>query len=268
MKIIAVDDESLALENILSMLKRMFPKEEITGYRKTSEALEYLQANQTDIAFLDIEMGEMDGITMAKKCKDACPDINIIFITGYEQYAMDAWRLHASGYLLKPVREKDMLAEISHLRSPMPVKPVKRVRVQTFGNFEVFVDNKPVFFQLAKCKECLAYLIDRKGARITAAQLAAVLWEREVYDRKVQNNTHRVLSDLMKSLNQAGIADIVIKTRRDICIDMEKVDCDYYGFLKGEVPQINAFHGEYMTDYSWAEFTLAEIVMDSGGRGI
>lgn len=160
---------------------------------------------------------------------------------------------------MKPVRANDLHVELAALRHPLP--PLgKRVRIQTFGNFEVFVDGKPLPLSLAKSRECFAYLVDRRGARVTTAELAGVLWEDEVYDRRVQNNTYSVISILMKALRKAGILDIVLKTRRDIAINTEAVDCDFYRFLSGEITQINAFHGEYMTNYSWAEFTLAELI--------
>lgn len=259
MKVIAVDDERLALDNIMALLKEVVPEAEIKGFLKPTEAFEYLTDNEVDIGFLDIEMGKMNGILLAKKCKDIRPEINIIFVTGYNQYAMDALRIHASGYLIKPVRAKDLLIELENLRHPLPLHAIRRVRVQTFGNFEVFVDQKPIPMPIAKCRECLAYLIDRKGSRVTVAELAAVLWEDRPYDKTVQNNTHRVVSDMIKALKEVGIVDIIIKNRRDIAIDTEKVDCDYYRFLSGDVSQINVFHGEYMSNYGWAEFTLAEL---------
>lgn len=257
MKVIAVDDEKLALNNITSLLKEVQPEALITGFQNPQEACAYLEKNKSDIALLDIEMSGMDGITLAKKCKDTCPDINIIFVTGFSQYAMDAFRLHASGYLMKPVRKKDLLAELENLRHPLPLKTTSKVRIQTFGNFEIFVDNKPLFFPRSKCVECLAYLVDRKGARVSTRELATILWEDKPYDRAVQNSVHRILSDLMKTLKQTGIEDIIIKTHKEIAINIEKVDCDCFRFLAGDVAFVNMFHGEYMSNYSWATFTLA-----------
>lgn len=259
MKVIAVDDERLALDNIISLLKEIQLEIHIAGFQSPNEALDYLKENHADIAFLDIEMGGMDGIALAKKCKDICPDINIIFVTGYSQYATDAFRLHASGYLMKPVRKKDVLAEFENLRHPLPVKATSKVRIQTFGNFEIFVNKKPLFFPRSKCLECLAYLVDRKGARVTTRELATILWEDKPYDRAVQNSVHRILSDLMKTLKQTGIEDIIIKTHKEIAINVEKVDCDCFRFLAGDVTFVNMFHGEYMSNYSWATFTLANL---------
>lgn len=258
MKVLVVDDERLAAESLVKALKSELSDAEIITFSEPTEAFEYLAVNSVDIALLDIEMGEMSGLVLAKRCKELCPMVNIIFVTGFSKYSMDALHLRASGYLMKPVREDELRAELADLRHPLSIAQ-KRVRIQTFGNFEVFADGKPLPLSLAKSKECLAYLTDRRGARVTTAELAGILWEDEVYDRRVQNNTYSVIAILMKALRRAGIADLLIKTRRDIALNTEAVDCDYYRFLKGDVSQINSFHGEYMSNYSWAEFTLAEL---------
>lgn len=259
MRIIAVDDEELAVDNIKSLLEQVQPDAEIIGFTEPDEAFQYLSKNIVDIAFLDIEMGEYTGLELAKKCKDLCPRINIIFVTGYSQYTMDALKLHVSGYLMKPVRAKELYEEIENLRHPVNPVVTKRVRVQTFGSFEIFADGKPLHLATAKSREAIAYLVDRKGARVTFPELATILWEDRPYDRVLQNNIHRIISDLLKSLNNLGIADIVIKTRKDIAIDPDKISCDYYAAINGDMKQMNAFAGEYMSNYSWAEFTLGEL---------
>lgn len=73
---------------------------------KVSEALTCMQENPCDIAFLDIRMRSMTGLELARKLKDIHPKINIIFVTGYDEYAGEAMRLHASGYIEKPVTEE------------------------------------------------------------------------------------------------------------------------------------------------------------------
>lgn len=257
MKIIAVDDEQKALNSVLRVLREVEPEADVAPFTDPQEAFTYLSENKVDVALLDIKMGGLTGMELAEKCKSLCPTVNIIFVTGYSRYTMAALRLHVSGYLMKPVRSDDLRAELSNLRHPLPRG--KRVRIQTFGNFEVFVDGKPLYIPIAKCRECLAYLVDRKGASVATAELAAVLWEDAPKDRRMMNNTYRVIVDLMKLLKQTGIAEIVIKTRKDMAIDTEQVDCDFYRFLQGDASGVGAFHGEYMTNYSWAEFTLVQL---------
>ncbi|MDD3369350.1 MAG: response regulator [Lachnospiraceae bacterium] len=102
MRIIAVDDERIALEGLISAIKKVVP-EEIRGFRSSEEALQYVKNNPVDVAFLDIEMREMNGVTLAKHLKAICHSINIIFTTGYGEYRECAFALHASGYVTKPV---------------------------------------------------------------------------------------------------------------------------------------------------------------------
>ena len=260
MNIIAVDDERLALDNAVALLKKAAPDAEVNGFLKSAAAFAYLSEHHVDIAVLDIKMAGLNGIALARKCKDLCPALNIIFATGYSEYAMDALKLHASGYIMKPIRMEDLRYELDNLRNP-PCHPSgeSRVRVQTFGNFEFFVDGQPVKWPRTKSKECLAYLIDRKGATATIAEISAVLWEDRPYDRALQNNTQKVLSDMMKVLKDAGVQDIVIKSRNRIAIDTAKVDCDYYRFLEMDMMAVNSYCGQYMANYSWAQLTLGEL---------
>ena len=103
MVIFAVDDERLALESLIGAVRKCVPEAEIFGFRKASEALEAAQEKKADIAFLDIEMRETNGISLADKLIERNPKVNIIFTTGYSEYAGKAFELHASGYILKPV---------------------------------------------------------------------------------------------------------------------------------------------------------------------
>ena len=267
MNIMVVDDERLVMDHMLGLVKRVAPDAVAVGFTEPEDACSYLLENRVDIVFLDVEMGELGGITLAERCKELCPEINLIFVTGYSQYMKEAFRLHASGYLMKPVSEEELRDELDNLRYPLPKEQDRRVKIQTFGNFEIFLNGKPVDLPRTKCRECLAYLVDRKGARVSMPELASILWGDRPYDRKVQNSTLQVIFALMKALKQVGIQDIIIKNRRELAIDPEKVDCDYYAALNGDLEQMNAFTGEYMTNYSWAEFTLGGLSENRFSRG-
>lgn len=260
MKIIVVDDEELAVAYIERLLKQVAPEGEFFGFTEPEEALEHLLQHGADIALLDIELGTMDGLELATRCRKLCPQINIIFVTSHSQYTIDAFKLRVSGYLMKPIRAEELRAELDNLRHPLPPDTYRRVRVQTFGNFEIFVDGKPFKLPLSKCRECLAYLIDRKGALITVAQLAAVLWEEKPFDRALQNRAHQVVSTLMKALKEAGVDSIIIKHTRGLGVDPEQFDCDYYRALTGDAETLTRFSGEYMSNYSWSEFTVGELI--------
>lgn len=242
------------------LIHKVEPKADLKCFSKVEEAFQYISENKVDVALLDIEMGACSGIEFANMCKDICPQLNIIFVTGYSQYSLEALKLHASGYLLKPVREEDLREELDNLRYPINTSPASRVRIQTFGKFEVFVDGQPMKLPLTKCRECLAYLVDRKGALVTVPELASVLWEDRPLDESLRNYIYQIIFMLIKTLKDLEVDDIIIKYAREIAIDPSKFECDYYKALGGDTDQLDRFVGEYMNNYSWAEFTVGELV--------
>ena len=99
-----------------------------------------------------------------------------VFVTGYSHYALDAMELHPSGYVMKPATKEKVELKLENLRYPIINESDKRVKVQTFGNFEVFVDGVPLKFVSARSKELFAYLIDRRGTSATPVEVAALYY--------------------------------------------------------------------------------------------
>lgn len=254
MNIIAVDDERLALLALEEVIQSLYPDADLHCFLAPTKALEYARAHQVDIAFLDIEMGGMSGLELAERLNAIYGKTNVVFTTSHSKYALPAFALAPSGYLLKPVTPEAVQREMGNLRHPVGLAQ-RHVRIQTFGHFAVFVDDKPVPFCRTKAKEILAYLVDRKGAAITRKELASVLWGDHEYTRSIQTHLQILISDLMHALEEASIKEIVIRQHGSLAIDKARVECDYYDFIQGDVKAANAFYGEYMANYSWAEFT-------------
>ena len=120
MKIIVVDDEQIALEGLMTVISEVTPAAELNGFEYPKDALEYVDSHECNIAFLDIEMVEMSGVELAEQLKKRNPDINIIFATGFEEYRKEAYDLHASGYITKPVTAEKVKKELFDLRRPIP----------------------------------------------------------------------------------------------------------------------------------------------------
>lgn len=265
MYILAVDDEHHALNCLIDELNKAFPGWEIHGEQTTSEALKWAHSlkncGELRYAFLDIQLGTSNGLELAKQLKTTFPDITLIFCTAYKEYAFDAFGLYAKGYLLKPFRAEDIRRVLDEMvtdwRSEQCRLP-RDIRIRTFGNFEVFVDGKPLEFQRQKAKEILAYLVDRHGAKVSTKEIAGVLWENCEYNPQTKNRTTSAVSYLRKALNAAGIGDILIKSWNQLALDITKVKCDAYDYEDMDVTAINSFHGEYMANYSWAEFTTGK----------
>lgn len=260
MNIIVVDDEQLALIVSKKAVIQACPDALVKDFTNPYEAIAYASQNGCDIAFLDVNMTKMWGIELAWRLKEMNPDINIIFITAYNEYTLDAMKLRASGYLIKPVTKEDILEEIHNLRYPVVPKNDALITVKTFGTFDVYANGVPVHFIRSKSKEIFAYLIDRNGSGCHNAQIAATVLECNVYDRTVQKNMSKYLGDMIKSLELAGAKDTIIRDRNYYSVNTKLIDCDYFRFLSGDVKSINSFTGEYMSQYSWAEFTVGNII--------
>lgn len=258
MRIIIVDDEELSLRYLQKKIKEVTSEDEIQGFCDSLEALNYVKSNDTDIAFLDIEMHGLNGIELAKAIKEINHKTRIIFVTGFSKYAVEAFEIRASGYLLKPPTLESIKRELDFAcESIIKLKNNDhKIRIQTFGGFEIFVNDSPIQFNRAKSKELLAYLVDKKGAGATTAEMASILWEDREYNRATKNYFQTIVTDMISSLKSVDADDIIIKKRNNMSIDTTKFDCDYYNFLKGDVQAINSYSGDYMIAYSWAEFTM------------
>ena len=246
---IAVDDEILMLGALVSAIKASPDIADVFQFSDCDEALNFVRGNSVDIAFLDINMRGMGGLTLAEKIIDACPDCKIVFCTGYEEYAIPAFKLHASGYLLKPVSAEDVQVEINNIKGLR--KNQLLLEVKCFGNFEVLCNGKSSPFKRSKTKELFAFLVDRNGAGVTVAEIGVALWENDE-DQKNQNYIHQLFRDLRQSLEAVGVEDIFERNNYYYSLNPEKLDCDYYAYLKTGKPE---FRGEYMSQYSWAEGT-------------
>lgn len=249
MKIIAVDDESIALEGMLNIIREVVPDAELNGFEWPKDALEFVELHECNVAFLDVEMAGMSGVELAEQLKLRNPDINIIFATGFDEYRKEAYDLHASGYLTKPITADKVKRELDDLRRP--ISRQSRMRVQTFGNFEVYIDQYPVAFKYHKTKELFAYLIDRRGALCTIGELQAVIFEDDDGHETYMKSLRR---DLLETLEAAGCGNVIARQRGKLGVVPERLQCDYYDWCNGRRMGI-AWQGEYMMQYSWGEYT-------------
>ena len=261
MKIIAADDERLALEFLVDAIRRVKPNAQLITFSRPSDVLTWTREHICDVAFLDIQMRSMTGLELARQLKEIQPKINIIFVTGYSDYAGEAIQLHASGYIEKPVTEEKIRRELDDLRHPViEMDPTALLHVRCFGNFSVYdPTGEPIHFERAKSKECLAYLISRCGGSCSIREIAGVLFEDEPYDRKQANYIQKIISAMMKSLKSAGAGAAVQKSYNTLAVDPAVLDCDYYRFRNGEITAVNSYQGEFMSQYSWAEFVTGYI---------
>ena len=258
---IAIDDRLLIAQQIKALMDEIDPEGSHYSGSDPIEMQRLAVDIKPDLMWLDIEMPGTDGLAMAAEIKSVLPDTNVVFVTGYPQYAVDAFGMHVSGFVVKPVTKERLINEIENLRNPVKGKQAddKLLRIQCFGNFEVFGPEGIVRFSRSLSKEALAYLVDRRGAGCTVAELCSVLWEDRTADKGLRSQCRVIMGALKKDLEKIGAGDVIVKNWNTWGIDAGKIACDYYDFLKGDSVAVNSFRGEYMLQYSWAEMTAGRL---------
>ena len=261
MRIFVIDDEPDVLEALCEAVAEAAPGAEILDFRRGQAALDALTEQNLfpDVVFSDIQMPDMNGLQLAAALKKAAPDARIVFVTAYSQYALEAWKRRVHGYLMKPVTAEDIRDTLDSLHMPPAPVPPDKLRVQCFGHFEVFWHDRPVIFMRKQSKELFAFLIDREGAACTSEEIAAALWENESDMKAAGERIRKIISDLKATLQKIGMEDVLIRQRRQVAVRRDLIDCDYYRMLEGDMTAVNAYRGEYMADYSWAELTAGRM---------
>ncbi|MEG2769825.1 MAG: hypothetical protein RR902_03325, partial [Oscillospiraceae bacterium] len=136
-----------------------------------------------------------------------------------------------------------------------------KVWIQCFGNFEAFADGEPIKFTYNKTKELLAFLIDRKGAFCSNGEIISALWEDDGDSIKRNSYLRDLRSDLLTTFATLGVEEAIRRQRGVMAISPDQIACDYYNWMQGDIEAINAYRGEYMSQYGWGEFTHGGIEM-------
>lgn len=116
--VIMVDDSKVILSDGLSVLEEVMPNAAITGFIWPREAIEYAKINRVSLAVLDIELGSNSGLDLCHTLLEINPRTNIVFLTAYADYSLDAWKTEASGFMLKPMTPENVKEQLKKLRYP------------------------------------------------------------------------------------------------------------------------------------------------------
>lgn len=219
MKAILIDDEPMALEVLANMLSPYKDIDIIGRYTNPFDALEKIEISEPDIVFLDIEMGVMNGLELADVFMAELSKVEIVFVTAYSQYAVDAFELNAIDYLLKPIQEKRLLKAIERLREKTKANNVEKkdtniidnkLKVHSFGGFQV-IDSmgNPLKWRTQKSKELFAYLWEKKDGAVSKDLIIEELFpDRDL--EKASTLLHTTIYQLRKNLRDLGYANGII----------------------------------------------------------
>ena len=264
--IFVLDEDTVAAEKLAAIIEQAIPEAEVESFTDGRECVRYAKVRVPDIVFLEIRMETLSGLQAAQKLQQINPRVNIIFATEYDEYARDAFAMHASGFITKPVTEEKILFEFEHLRYPMEKEKGPGIRVRTFGNFEVFCGNEVINFKYSKSKEVFAYLVDRLGAMVAKDEIIAVIWE-DSKPGEHDSYFRNIRSDLLRTFDKYGARDVLATRWGYLGVVPSLIECDYYDYLKEDKRNpgkksgilLRQYRGEYMSQYSWSEATNSSL---------
>ena len=117
--IIMVDDSEVLLTDNLSVLEEVMPNATITGFIWPQEAIEYAKSNPISLAILDIELGTASDLDLCRTLLEINPRTNVVYLTAYPDYSLDAWETKASGFMVKPLTPENVRKQLDMLRYPL-----------------------------------------------------------------------------------------------------------------------------------------------------
>ena len=259
MKTIIIGDADGQKSMFMSTAGQLSYLQVLGFFQELNDACDFMLNNSVDLVILDINILGESGIAMGRQLRVFYPDVRLLYVTGVSTYpyVLEAVRINSGAYILTPYTSEDLDYAINASGLFLKKKKKKRVFARTFGYFDLFVDDVAVAFKSSKSRELLAILIDRHGGIVTSDQAIGTLWENRANDETTQSLYSKVGRGLQNQLDEVGAGHIVISSRGSRNIDVDALDCDLYQMLNGDEGAKRMYFGQYMMDYSWAEYRLA-----------
>lgn len=237
LRAVLVDDELPNLQLLKMFLEKSGQVQIIDTFTEPLGVIENIAKLNPDVAFLDIEMPEMNGLELASKLSELNSELMIVFITGYSQYALEAFQVNALNYILKPVSEKKINQCVTRLLSLKGMRQKvsfisSEARINCLSNFEVYGHNGLIKWPTRKVEELFAYFIIYHNERIEGEVLGEELWP-EGEPKKVKTNLHTSLYRLRKTLREEHIPLEIISEKGGkgiYCSQFGDVTCDFFQF--------------------------------------
>lgn len=271
LKAIVVDDEKKALVRFERMIKSDERIDLIGSFTKPLEAMDFLKVNTVDIVFLDIEMPSVNGLELAENIFEEKPEVDVVFVTAYDRYALQAFQAHAIGYLLKPIDADDFQKQTDIIfkkrQARTDIKNNHALNVKCMGGFICYNDGEetvPLKFRTAKAEELIALLIHHQGSPVSKERIMDLLWP-EMDTEKASKNLHATCYYIRDVLLAKGHGDLFIRSRGQYQIKADRLKCDLYQLLhlidKMDSNSLEAleqvdllYKGAYLEDksYEWA----------------
>ncbi|WP_339312754.1 response regulator [Paenibacillus sp. FSL M7-0896] len=231
LRVIIVDDEQPSLKRLSRILSESGEVVVCQTFQNPLMAYEYARENPVDIAFLDISMPEVNGMKLSRQLHELYRAMDIVFVTGYEEYALQAFDINATDYLLKPVsaeRVRQALDKI--LRRPIRRQAEPMLEVHMFDGFKLVhpgPDRKSLKLRSPKTEELFAFLLYKRS--VSRDEIMDTLWSGLASD-KASNNLNSNLYYIRKAISESGLKVCLLAGRNEVQIVENSLSCDLYTF--------------------------------------
>ena len=262
MRAIIVDDEPLMVRKFVRLASGITDLNIVGQFSDAEEALDYVQGNEIEAAFIDVEMPGMDGIELAGCLREIRPDILIVPVTAYEGYIFEANQIGVDYYVVKPYTTTVLEEMMDRLRL-IAGRQGKEVFIQTFGRFLVKKNGKPVPLS-GKAKEILALVVTRRGREVSNEEIYRTIWEDRPCDNDSMGVYYNALKRLRDTLAKAELSELLVSTVHGQMVDTSLFDCDFYEWKDRTKDVRSQFEGEFLSEYSWGEYLIGELVFGKG----
>mgnify|MGYP001430219788 CR=1 FL=1 len=269
-KAILVDDERPALRGLEHLLKAYPEITVIQMYTNPIKAIYEIRQLKPQVVFLDINMPQLKGIDVGSRILDSSPDTDIVFVTAYDQYAVEAFELHAMDYLLKPVTPDRLRKTIERVvkKQSLELKTnLQKLQIKCLGQFRVGWENQePIKWRAEKTRELFAFLLHNKGRDISKEEILDKLWSEDNPEKAIRQ-LYNGIYYIRKALEEYGIdrALISIDSSYNLKIGAVELDVDRMHEIEKSEHADNLEKLEEMEDiytgdyfqgenYPWADF--------------
>lgn len=265
MRFIYVDDEQNAIVNFQFYIQDRPLVTSLDCFTSPTDALQWAEEHPFDVAFLDIQMPEMTGFELADKLKKLQPNIEIIYATAFNNHHQEAYQSGGRAYLLKPFNKTDVDELFLFLNKMSPAyaalreerqTPTSDIFIQTFGNFDLWINDAPVIFKTAKSKELLAVLVNQRGCVVSSVEIFNFLWPTKIYSKSTATYVRKTVQALKAQLAELGCSELVTFSRNAFYVNRTVAACDYFSTIAGDSTYLASYNGYFMAQYPWAEESI------------
>ncbi|WP_336636439.1 response regulator [Lysinibacillus fusiformis] len=279
MRIVLVDDEYLSITRLKTLLEESkVPGIEVVGeYTDSLKAMDEIQSLQPSVVFLDIVMPDMDGLALGEKIQELLPDVEIVFTTGFDQYALDAFNLHAVDYLLKPIqisRLEKTLERLEQINNKHKKSSMNSTIINLFGGLHVVLPDgqtQILKWRTSKAKELFAYLLNHRDEIIYRDTILELFWPESDRD-KASKQLYTAIYTIRQTLKNYGLEGVqisspLLNSGYKLLLEQTVVDVEQWLSSLKALPSLEKstvdeheqvfqmYMGDYLgdCDYLWAE---------------